>query len=106
MSHRLQARDTFSRTPFHEDFEYLVQFDPSSTSIEKISFEKNEILAMGQLCEPIVADRHNMCQSLYAQKIPAKVLNMLREKKFQIMVSSHRGSPLKKRPKSDYLGSP
>ena len=106
MTHRWQIPDTFSRTSFHEDYKSTVQFYPSSTSIEKISFEKSEILAMGQLCGPIVADRHNMCQSLYAQKIPAKVLNMLREKKFQIMVSSHRGSPLKKRPKSDYLGSP
>ena len=58
MTHRLQTFETFSRTPFHEDFESLVQFDPSSTSIEKINFEKGENLVMGQLCGPIVADRH------------------------------------------------
>ena len=106
MSHWLQAHDTFSRTPFHEDSEYLVQFDPCSTSIEKITFEKNENLVMGQLCGPIVADRHNVCPSLYSQKIPARILNMLRKKNFEIMVSGHRGSSLKKRPKKDYLGSP
>ena len=55
--------DTFSTTHFHEDFESLVQFDPSSTSIEKINFEKGENLVMGQLCGPIVADRHNVGSS-------------------------------------------
>ena len=84
MSHRWQARDTFSRTLFHEDFKSLVQFDPSSTSIEKISLEKSENLVMSQLCGPIVADRHNVGSSLYAQKIPARILNMLRKIIFKL----------------------
>ena len=106
MTYRLQTFDTFLRTLFHKDYESLVQFDSFSTSIVKIGFEKSENLVMSQLCRPVVAIRHKVGTSLYAQKIPARILKMLRKNIFQIMVFSHRGSSLKKSPKSDYLGSP
>ena len=63
MIERWQAGDTFSRTPFNGDFESLVQIDPSSTSVKKISSEKSGNLVMGKLCGPIVADRHNVGSS-------------------------------------------
>ena len=77
MSHQWTSLDIFSRTTFHVDDDFEVRFDLSSTLLEKIHIEKSENLMMGQLCGPIVADRHNMCPKLLVSKMRANHLYII-----------------------------
>ena len=63
MSHQWISLDVFSETLYHVDDESEIRFELSFFLLEKIGIEKNGNLLMGQLCGPIVADRHNMCPS-------------------------------------------
>ena len=88
------------------DCKFVIRFGLPFSLLEIKKLEKPLNIVTGQLCGPIVAVRHNVCPSSYAQKIPANILNILGTKNFQNFASSYRGSTLKKRPKKDYLGSP
>ena len=77
MNHQWTSLDIFSRTLFYNDDDSEVRFDLSSTLLEKVLVEKSENRMMGQLCGPIVADRHNMCPKLLVSKMRANQLYII-----------------------------
>ena len=83
MSHQWKSLDIFSRTFFHVDDDFEVRFDLSSTLLEKIHIEKSDNLMMGQLCGPIVADRHNICPNISVSKMRANPLYIIDIRNYQ-----------------------
>ena len=91
---------------YHKIFIFFqVRFGLPSTLLKIMKLEKRENLAIVQLFGSIVANRQNKSPNFLAQKIPARILNILGKKVFQSLIPSYRDSPLKNAPKVTILGN-